>query len=62
MTTMTLDDPRVRAPEFPPSVWLNTYSEVSLQTLLPNVILVDFKDILISNCLYQLLPGILVRL
>jgi len=51
---MKLDDPRVRAPEFPPSVWLNSYSEVSLQTLLPNVVLLDFWDFTCINCLRTL--------
>jgi thiol-disulfide isomerase/thioredoxin len=54
MTLMTLDNPRVRAPEFPASVWLNTYSEVSLQTLLPGVVLIDFWDYTCINCLRTL--------
>lgn len=54
MSIMDLDAPRIRAPEFPPSVWLNTYSEVSLQTLLPNVVLLDFWDFTCINCLRTL--------
>ncbi len=48
---MDLDDPRVRAPEFPPSVWLNTYSEVSLRSLQPSIVLLDFWDYTCINCL-----------
>jgi thiol-disulfide isomerase/thioredoxin len=47
---MNLDDPRVRAPELPPSVWLNTYSEVSLRSLQPSIVLVDFWDYTCINC------------
>ncbi len=48
---MDLNDPRIRAPEFPPSVWLNTYSEVSLRSLQPNIVLLDFWDYTRINCL-----------
>jgi thiol-disulfide isomerase/thioredoxin len=51
---MKLDKPIVRAPEFPPAVWLNTYTEVSLSTLLPNVLLLDFWDYTCINCLRTL--------
>jgi len=51
---MDLDDPRVRAPEFPPSTWLNTYSEVSLHSLRPNVVLLDFWEYTCISCLRTL--------
>ncbi len=51
---MELDTPRVRAPEFPASLWLNTYSEVSLHSLRPNVVLLDFWEYTCINCLRTL--------
>ena len=54
MTIMYLDAPRIQAHEFPPAVWLNTYSDVSLQTLLPNIVLLSFWDFTCINCLRTL--------
>lgn len=51
---MDLDEPRVRAPEFPDSMWLNTYSDVSLHTMQPNVVLLDFWEYTCINCLRTL--------
>jgi thiol-disulfide isomerase/thioredoxin len=51
---MDLDEPRVRAPEFPDSMWLNIYSDVSLHSLQPNVVLLDFWEYTCINCLRTL--------
>jgi thiol-disulfide isomerase/thioredoxin len=51
---MSPDRPLVRAPEFPESDWINTYSPVSLRSLRGQVVLIDFFEYTCINCIRTL--------
>lgn len=51
---MDLEDPIVHAPEFPDSVWLNAFTEISQVGLRGKVVLIEFWDFTCINCIRTL--------
>lgn len=51
---MTLQRPTVHAPEFPPAVWVNTPTPLTMAGLRGRVVLIDIWDFTCVNCLRTL--------
>lgn len=51
---MDLEDPIVHAPEFPDSVWLNAFTEISQVGLRGKAVLIEFWDFTCINCIRTL--------